>query len=751
MKPFVPSNIPSTQPPMPVIDSIDVGRLFAMFRRRFKLFFFVLAVGVGIAAYIGFTAVPIYTAKASIVVDARKKQLIRNQDGVFADLPDDSEIVDTEVEIARSRSLAESIVTRLDLDQDPEFNPQMWKPDLIGQFRNRVFGPATNVTLTPDLLHQRVVDVVMENLRVDRVGTTRVIGLSFDSSDAAKASKIANALASAFLESEFAIKVSATRDLNNSLGPRLDDAQRRMETAERAVEEYKITNNLLSSQGTTLTEQEMSGLDQQLALARAQQAEAEARLATAKAQLAGGSTGEDVGEALNSPVIQELRRQIAVASQNVAQLQTRYGDSYPDMIKARSQLAEAQSLVTKEIGRIISNLQAAAEVARKHTESISQSVARLQTVLASNTQASVKLKQLESAAASAKEQYTALLDRHSQTSSQQGVDVSDLRLVASAAPPTSPSRPRTSLILALGLVIGTIGAFGTVLLVEAVDGGFATAEDVEQKTGLAYLGFIPELTSVRGIRGWRGARTPMKSVIKQPFSAFSESFRSLHVKLKSPAGNAVKVVVISSALPSEGKTTTALCLAHVLAMSGAKAVVVDCDLRYRGVSRAFFNDAPEGLVEVINGSSKLDEVLIRDEGSGATVLPLSKSRNTPKDVFGSETMRELLASLRQRFDIVILDSPPILAIADSLVLARLADAVVLVAQWRKTPTKALEGAIRALNSVDVVPVGVLLTKVDMRQQRKYGYGDASYYFKNYQHYYSDASAAALPVVRNVRS
>jgi succinoglycan biosynthesis transport protein ExoP len=749
MKPL--NNFPSPPLPKQGIDSVDIGRLLAVFRRRFTLLALIVAVAVGIATYIGSSAIPIYRAKASIVVDQRKKQLVRDQEGVLADLPDDSSFIDTEVEIARSRTLAETVVRDLNLERDSEFNPQMWKPGLLAQLHDWAFGSEGATQYKSALNHERIVDVVMSNLNVNRVGATRVITLSYDSSDASKAAKIANAFAEAFLASEFDVKVSATKSLNDSLGPRLEQVQHEMEAAERAVEQYRTSHNLLSTQGATLAEQEVSGLDQQLALARAQQAAAEARLGTAQAQLERGSSGDDVGEALNSPVIQDLRRQIAVASQNVAQMETRYGDRYPDLIKARGQLADAQKLVNKEIGRIISNLQAAAEVARKHTESIFESVAGLQKVLARNNEASVKLSQLQSAASSARAQYTALLDRHSQTSSEQGVDVPDLRLVTAASPPTSPDRPKKALILTLGLVIGTLCAFGTVFLVEAVDSGFATADDVEQKTGLPYLGFTPELLSIRRPRKGRAKRTPAMSIVKQPFSAFSESFRNLRVKLSSsPAGKPVKVVVISSALPGEGKTTTALCLAHILGLSGAKSVVVDCDLRYRGVSREFFNDAPEGLVEVINGAANLEDVLIRDERSGATVLPLSQSANTAKDIFGSPAMREILATLRQRYDLVILDTPPILAISDALVLARQADAVILVAKWRKTPAKALEAAIRALSSVDAALSGVLLTKVDMRQQRKYGYGDAGYYHKAYQSYYTVTKPTPSPS-RSMRS
>jgi capsular exopolysaccharide synthesis family protein len=195
------------------------------------------------------------------------------------------------------------------------------------------------------------------------------------------------------------------------------------------------------------------------------------------------------------------------------------------------------------------------------------------------------------------------------------------------------------------------------------------------------------------------------------------------------------VIAITSALPGEGKTTTSLCLARTAALQGARVVVVDCDLRRRTVNRLLRADPATGLLEVLSGEATLQQAIVVDEPTGAHVLPLAKSAFTPKDVFGTVAMDRLLADLRARYDLIILDTAPILPVADTRVLAPKADTVVFLARWRKTPQQAIEAAFRLLAGTGAHVGGVALTQMDMKQQTKYGYGDPGYYYAEYKKYY----------------
>jgi capsular exopolysaccharide synthesis family protein len=231
--------------------------------------------------------------------------------------------------------------------------------------------------------------------------------------------------------------------------------------------------------------------------------------------------------------------------------------------------------------------------------------------------------------------------------------------------------------------------------------------------------------------------SPPDYLLAKPLSTFAESFRKLRAAiLYSKVGEAVKVIAVTSSLPGEGKTTTTFSLARTLATSGANVIIVDCDLRQSAINR-FLPEVPKlGLLEVLNGVCTLDEALISDP-SGAKVLALTKSAYTPRDVLGSPAMLRLLGELRNRFDVVLLDTAPLLAIADTRILAPHTDAVVMLARWKKTPVKAITAAIGLLHGRGVFLAGLALTQVDLKAQTRYGYGGADYYYKSYRKYYAD--------------
>ncbi|MDP3383096.1 MAG: polysaccharide biosynthesis tyrosine autokinase, partial [Phenylobacterium sp.] len=342
------------------------------------------------------------------------------------------------------------------------------------------------------------------------------------------------------------------------------------------------------------------------------------------------------------------------------------------------------------------------------------------------------LNELERTAEASRTLYESYLNRYKETSSQQGIEQSDARVVSSATIPTGQSSPKVPLNLALGLVLAMGCGLGAVVLAEMLDSGLATAEDVEHRLEVSYLGAVPLLASVAEGK----ASSPIDYVIDKPLSSFAEAFRNLRASvIYSRLGEGVKVVAITSSLPGEGKTTTSVCLARSAAQQGLKVILVDCDLRRRSVNRLFGAEPARGLIEVLAGDATLDEVLTVDQTTGARLLPLAKSSMTPKDVFGSAAMDRLLEELRRTYDLVILDTAPVLPVADTRVLAPKADVVVFLAHWRKTPQHAIEAAFRLLSGTGAHLAGVALTQVDMKQQAKYGYGDPGYYYAEYKKYY----------------
>jgi succinoglycan biosynthesis transport protein ExoP len=696
--------------------TIDLRRAFSILRRRTGLFA-VVALAVMVAATsITLLTPPQYRATAEVMLNRRNAK-VTNVNDVLSALPADSTGVDTEVEILKSPQLAHRVVRSLKLDQDPEFNPH---------------ATAAAAPLSGEQL-EKVVTAVRKNLDIKRSGLTYVIDIGFKSRDPAKAAKTANEFARLYLAQQVEDKVQATQKAADWLNGQLQQLRGQVTTDETAVQQFKIANNLMSAQGATLVEQEISAYNQSLAQATAQVAEDEARLSTARRQLAQGSTGDDVGEALNSPTIQKLKEQRADASRKVASLRTNFQDAYPELKKARNELADIDAQIQAETRRIISNLDARAQVSQRRAAAVASSAGGAKGQLASNSRASVRLSELDRNAQASRALYESYLARYKETSSQIGLAQADAQLVSEAARPNKLTSPNVPVNLLLGAALAAVAGLGAVGLAQMLESGLATSSDVEKRFNLRYLGSIPALAK-RAKK--RANPAPIDFIVEKPFSGFSEAFRGLVASIvHGPGSNPVKTVAVTSALPGEGKTTTAICLGRAAALQGYRVVIVDCDLRRRSLQRIVGKPVGVGLLEVVTGQAQLDQALVRDTQTNADILPLGDAPTSLKDVFGSAAMDGLLAQLRNRYDLVVLDTAPVVPVAEARVLAQKADFVVMVARWRTTPYQAIQGALGLLSGNNVRVGGMVLNHVDMEQQVRHGYGDVAYYFNAYRKYY----------------
>lgn len=715
-------------------DGLDMQWLLAVFSRRWKLFAAVAIAVFTVAVVYTVRQQPVYTANASVLIDAQKLQLFspNTSQALDAGQNPDSNAVDTQVEVIRSRAVADWVVRTLNLEQDPAFRPRVGHHG-VGALLARA-NPANNTpaTLSAAAIHKQVIDNLLGPLDVRRLGTSYIIQISYTNANPGRAAEIANAFAQGYLVDSVATKSAVTREASGMLSSRLVELGNNAAQDNTAVQQYKIAHGLMSASGTTLTEQEISNYNEQLATARTQAAEDEARLRTAQAQLAHGSTGEDVGEALNSPVIQSLRSQRAQASGRVAELSARYGPRHPEMMKAQRQLADIDGEIRQEIERIISNLQAKVEVSRQRAASVAQTLGQAQGTLAVNNRAQVGLTQLQQRAAASQALYDAYLNRFKETSTQEGTEQSGARIVSRADVPTVQSAPKVGLYLVFGAILAIGAGLGAVFVGEVLDTGLMTSDDVERRLGVPYLGGLPRLKSTAPA----AKEEPADYVAARPLSLFAETFRTLRASLLvGGEGEAPRVIAVTSALSGEGKTTAAVCLALTAAIQGSNAVVVDCDLRRRSVAEHLHEKPSLGLIEVLKGQATLDDALYREPKSGAAFLVVTDGPPTTSDVFSGPAMDALIAELRRRFDLVILDTPPILAVADTRVLAGKADATVLLARWRRTPQQAVKAALRLLDHSGARVIGAALSLVDMRQQARYGYGDPAYYYGQHRKYF----------------
>lgn len=684
-----------------------------LIRRRWL--FLIVALGT-LAAVVGSTLLmtPTYSATVRLQLERLQPNVLAPEQMVTGEIAD-SAAVDTEVEVLQSFSLLRKVVDRLQLERHPLFRTE------------------TPVPIEPR--RTQIARALGKDLDARRIGTTYLIEVSYSSPSATLAAEVSNAVARTYLDEQLRSKLGDTQDASRWLNSRLSGLRSQVLAAEAAVQRYKAQHGLLSAEGKTLTEQEISNLNTQLAAARAAEAEQRAKLDTARAQLARGSSGDDVGEALGSDVVQQLRQQMTTVRQMLADLRGRYGPKHPDIQKAQRQLRDIENEIRAEIRRIISNLEAQSEIARKRTASIEASLAGVRSQLAVNNDAAVRLAELERNAESVRALYQSFLDRFKQTTAQQGIEKPSALIQSAAVVPSWPNWPNIPYFLIIGTVLGMVLGLLAVIFKEALDTSLVSTEDVEEGLGVAALGQIPMLASTIDDRRLRHM-APEDFVVAKPLSAFAEAFRALKVSLTPlRAAERPRVVAITSALPDEGKTTTAFCLARTAALGGTSVIVVDCDDRRQGLTRLAGRTPPVGLIEVLRGEARLQDAKLRDEATDADLLLMAEGTVPTENPLANERFDALLAELRRDYEMVILDTPPLLPAADARVIAAKADAAVLICRWRKTARDAAITAIRQLMSAGAPLWGAVLTQVDVREQVRAGYGDSIQYARSYRHYY----------------
>ncbi|WP_374575533.1 GumC family protein [Phenylobacterium sp.] len=728
--------------PPPTEASFDLRALYVRFRRRLPIFLGVVGAIMAAVLVYTFTQPKGYTATANVLIEPRQLNVLSQAD-VVAGLPTDSASIDTQVQVISSRAIAEHVVERLELDKDRHFS---WALDTAANKSGGVKGflkslfraaaPQTSAgSSTLDAKAKRlepIIDVVQGQTRVRRSGLTYVIEVSYTAGDPVFAAKMANAVAEQYLIDQVEAKLNATRGANDWLTSRLNTLQVQVERDEAAVQRYKIAHNLLSSNGATMAEQEVSTLNQQIASAKADLAEKEARLSAAQSQLSQGGGGGDIAAVLGSDVIRDLRSQKAAVTRRQAELLTRYGPRHPDVQKVQQELADLDQSINQEIARQISNLKAEVDIARQRTSSLEASRSHAQGALASNNSSEVDLMELERKAEASRAVYEAFLNRSKETSAAEGTQTPDAQLSSPATPPDAPSKPNIKINLALGLVLSLVAGLGVVILVENLDSGLRTSSEVETLLNVPSVGAVPLIPANEKVAN------KFDYILNKPFSAFSEAFRNLKASLLfSRSDRPIRVISISSALPGEGKTLTTLSLGRSMASSGSKVVIIDGDLRRHMLTAAMNVAPPKGFVELLQGEASLDEVLFLDEASGASFIFCSSADTPIADVIGGGRLAEVFEELKSRFDYVLVDTAPVLAVADTRVLAANSDVVLFLTKWAKTPRQAVMASIDLLLNAGAYLGGVCLTQIDLAQQSRLGYGDKLYYYQAYKKYYSE--------------
>ncbi|GGE84262.1 GumC family protein [Sphingomonas prati] len=685
-------------------------------RRRWLTLLIVTAVVFVPAAIYIMRLTPIFQATARMRIDPSRNPLANTATGASAE--PSSSTIDTEASAMNSVELARTVARKLKLADNPEFN---------GALKT---GNAAAMS-TAAGRESAIAGSLLAGLSVAREKLTYVLDVQYRSPNPVAAARIANAFAESYIESRVADKAGTASRQGEWFDKRLADLGEQVMAADARVAQFRAQAGIVGSdplgEGGTIVDQQIAPLTGTLANAESDAAAARSNLGAARAQVSRGGL-DAVSEVLNSPVIADLRRQRAEVLRDTAVVEAKFGPKHPESIRVRDQLTSLDSQIQAESRRVVNSLQATAAAAEARASSLRGSLNNLQTQRERDSRAAALASSYEREAAAKR----ALYERMSQLSlgSTQAaqVSLSQAAIIDRADVPTHPTSPNRPLLLALAAIVALVAGAGTIGVQEAMAGGLRTSEEVQAQLGVPVLAAIPN----------EKARNPADILIDRPTSFFAESLRIARASILGVRDQAPpQVIAITSALPSEGKTTTALAFARTLAAADAKTLLIECDVRRAAMRHLVRTPATStGLVEVLQGKATLTEGIVPSDVPNLDQLLVSVPFYSAEDLFGGEEMRQILDAVRAQYTHIVLDLPPILGLADGRFISVLADAVVLIVRWGVTPAAAAKAAHSLLRNDGGNTVGVIYTMVDSSAEVMGGLYYSKYYAKNYSKYYN---------------
>lgn len=727
-------------------------------RRQYTIIVFAALLSVALGAVYLFTAPPRFTAEAAMIIDTRKVQLMQQQ-SVVGDLAVDASTVESQVHILQSENVIQAVIKDLRLTEDPEFvGPGTGLLSVVLGFVKgigEIFGSAEPPSEYE--LQREAVERFRDKLTVKRIGLTYVMNIQFQSLNADRAAQIANAAVDAYIVDQLEAKYQATRRASIWLQERIRDLRQQASTAEQAVIDYKIKNNIVDAGGGRLTtEQQLAEVNSQLVQARAATAEAKARLERIEQITRLEIPDATVADSLRNEVVIRLRSQYLENARREADWSARYGHDHLAAVNLRNQMREIRRSIVDELKRTAETYKSDYEIAKAREESIQKSMADVIAQTQTANQAQLMLRELEGTAQTYRVLHDNFLQRYMESVQQQSFPITEARLISPATRPLKKSHPKTLLVLALALGGGIFLGAGIGFLRDLADRVFRTSRQVKDLLGLNCLTILPALKPPQPANGgdriaWlrgRGAPPPpheipsrpsyLASVVEEPFSRFAEAMRAVKIAIdlevaKRGEAREGKVIAVTSALPNEGKSTVATNLARLIAMSGGRVALLDCDLRNPSLTRALAPQAKAGILEIMAGSAATRSVFCNDAATSMVFVPavINTRLAHTSDIFASERAKALFEALRKEFDYVIADLSPMAPVVDVRVTSHLVDSYIFVVEWGRTKIDVVEHALQSADHIYDQILGVVLNKADMRSFGRYQNYAGSYYYNQY--------------------
>ncbi len=659
-----------------------------------------LVVVVTITMISTFKETPIFRTFARIMVDAEQQTIPTDVETAVANEIQEQQTMNTLRQLLTSHKLAKRVVQKHTLDQDREFIPGDGKISV--DTAASVLRGCISTQQVPD---SRLIDIVAEH------------------SNAAVATRLANLVAEEFVQWNFDEKTLGPKESIRLLDAEVESYKKNYEQSQQRILEYsKNTHGILPEDLYRNITAEYQAVTQRLFEAKSNRLEAEDVWWRVKKAIEEGRNPASIPEIAASPDVTSLRSQYVDRQLNVTRLQDRYKESHPLMVEALSQLQEIQKQLDKAVNDAIRNIELRYVGLKAQEDAILRRIESTDQRLSVLTQKNFEFQKLKFDSEQDQRLYQLLKESIKDLDFQKRVVKNNVSVVDPARLPGAPYKPQRSRSLMMGVVLGVVFGLGLSFLAHFYDDKIKTTEDIEHYLKLPLLTCVPHIQLT-------GAIERSREVVVEPKSIASESFRTMRANISiSPSANKMKLFLITSAGPSEGKSLVASNLAQVFANNSQRTLLIDCDLRHPVQQRVYQSTALSLSTFLANASGGLESVIQKTDIPNLDVITCHSIPPNPPELLGSARMRELLNSVRDRYDRIVVDSPPITVVSDAVLLLPYVEGVILVVHFRKMRRDLVARAVRKLRDGDVPIVGAVLNNIDLK---KNGY----YYYPYHYHYY----------------
>jgi len=698
----------------------DYWKIIVKFR-WFVISCFVIITATGIVWT--FMQKPVYRATSTIWIEKEAPKVVSFQEVLSVDTST-TDYYQTQYQVLQSQTIARKVIFKLKLYNNPEF------VTLDGLPRE----PPKNY----DEINIGIVNTFLSKLKIEPVRNSRIVKINYDTYTPELSAQIANAVADVYIEQNLETKTGVSQEAVGWLQKKIEELRKKVEESEMKVQKYKEENQIISiEEKETITAQRLNELNQQLMDAQVKRVEAETRYMNLKRLGREPEMIQSTQEVIGNSFIQSLKAKEVELENQYAEMSKKYGPKHPQMVRLKSQMDEIKKRINLEVKKIINSIRTEYEVAKAREETIRKAFEEMKREAQEFNKKSIEFGVLKRQAESDRQMYELLLKRLNEASVGEDIQAVNVRIVDRAVVPTNPIKPRKLLNIGLSVLIGIFAGVGFAFFFEYLDNTFRTPEDVEDVLGIPFLGIVPDIK----LHEDEGEDIRDLIVFKKPRSTSAEAFRSVRTNLLlSSADQKPGVILITSPGPFEGKSLITINLSLILAQTGERVLLVDGDMRKPRVHKAFGLDDSKGLSTLLTGHSDIKEVIFESVIPNIYLLPAGPKPPNPAELLGSEKMGEVIRELRKKFEFIIIDSPPLIAVTDAAVLSTLVDGVVLILKAGQTTKELAKRAAKTLKDVNAKIVGAILNDVDLERDRYYYY--YPYYYRYYKHYASEKEERA---------